>query len=105
MGKDHLALVFGDFQSLSLNRTRIDDDEDKRLRRGATTQNHNKYTEHPVLVRIHSCCFTGETIGSDRCDCGEQLETALSLMGKQSSGVLLYLKQEGRNIGLKHKLL
>jgi GTP cyclohydrolase II len=59
----------------------------------------------PVLVRIHSCCFTGETIGSTRCDCGEQLSSSLRQMSERGRGALLYLKQEGRGIGLRQKLL
>ncbi|KAJ3145881.1 GTP cyclohydrolase II [Geranomyces michiganensis] len=56
------------------------------------------------LVRIHSCCFTGETLRSLRCDCAEQLEEAMRCMAKANRGVVLYLKQEGRGIGLRDKL-
>ncbi|KAJ3410637.1 GTP cyclohydrolase II [Chytridiales sp. JEL 0842] len=56
------------------------------------------------LARIHSCCFTGETLGSLRCDCKEQLQEAMKLMGEEGRGVILYLKQEGRGIGLREKL-
>ncbi len=56
------------------------------------------------LVRIHSECFTGDLLGSLRCDCGEQLRGAISRMAKEGSGVLLYLAQEGRGIGLVNKL-
>ncbi|KAJ3011300.1 GTP cyclohydrolase II [Thoreauomyces humboldtii] len=56
------------------------------------------------LVRIHSCCFTGETIRSMRCDCAEQLEEAMRRMAEVDGGVVLYLKQEGRGIGLRDKL-
>jgi GTP cyclohydrolase II len=56
------------------------------------------------LARIHSCCFTGETLGSLRCDCKEQLQEAMRLMGEEGRGVILYLKQEGRGIGLREKL-
>ena len=58
----------------------------------------------PVLTRLHSECFTGDLIGSLKCDCGEQLRGALKLMGEAGSGVLLYLAQEGRGIGLMNKL-
>ena len=58
----------------------------------------------PVLVRVHSECFTGDVLGSLRCDCGEQLHKAMEIISKEGRGVLLYLKQEGRGIGLKHKL-
>ncbi|MEW6226875.1 MAG: bifunctional 3,4-dihydroxy-2-butanone-4-phosphate synthase/GTP cyclohydrolase II [Bacillota bacterium] len=57
-----------------------------------------------VLVRIHSECLTGDVLRSLRCDCGEQLEKALELIGREGHGVLLYLRQEGRGIGLLNKL-
>ncbi|MDQ7090861.1 MAG: GTP cyclohydrolase II [Methylococcales bacterium] len=57
-----------------------------------------------VLVRIHSECFTGDVLGSRRCDCGEQLDMALRMISEAGSGVLLYLRQEGRGIGLLKKL-
>lgn len=58
----------------------------------------------PVLVRIHSACFTGDVLGSLKCDCGTQLQAALQQMGKSSAGILLYLNQEGRGIGLANKM-
>lgn len=58
----------------------------------------------PVLSRLHSACFTGDLIGSLKCDCGPQLRAALGIMGEQGSGVLLYLNQEGRGIGLANKM-
>lgn len=58
----------------------------------------------PVLVRLHSECFTGDLIGSLRCDCGNQLRGAIAEMSKAGSGILLYLAQEGRGIGLVNKL-
>ncbi len=72
---EHVALVFGDY----LN------------------QKH-------VLVRIHSECLTGDTLGSLRCDCGPQLEAAIDLIAKNGSGILVYMRQEGRGIGLINKL-
>ncbi len=57
-----------------------------------------------ALVRVHSQCFTGDTLGSMRCDCGPQLQTAQELIAHEGHGVLLYLQQEGRGIGLKAKL-
>ncbi|OQW72697.1 MAG: GTP cyclohydrolase II [Proteobacteria bacterium ST_bin11] len=57
-----------------------------------------------VLVRIHSECFTGDVFGSRRCDCGEQLDMALDLINTAGCGVLIYLRQEGRGIGLLKKL-
>jgi 3,4-dihydroxy 2-butanone 4-phosphate synthase/GTP cyclohydrolase II len=60
--------------------------------------------DDPVLVRVHSECMTGEVFGSQRCDCGEQLEAALKMIDEEGSGVLLYMRQEGRGIGLKNKI-
>ena len=60
--------------------------------------------EEPVLVRVHSQCVTGDIFGSMRCDCGDQLATALEQINEEGKGVLLYMKQEGRGIGLLNKL-
>ncbi len=60
--------------------------------------------DRPVLVRLHSECFTGDLIGSLKCDCGEQLRGAVAQIGAEGSGILLYLRQEGRGIGLINKL-
>jgi 3,4-dihydroxy 2-butanone 4-phosphate synthase/GTP cyclohydrolase II len=72
---DHIALVRGDFGP-----------------------------EDPVLVRVHSECLTGDAFGSQRCDCGEQLQAALRMIEEEGRGVLLYMRQEGRGIGLKNKI-
>ncbi len=61
-------------------------------------------TEEPVLVRVHSQCLTGEVFGSLRCDCGEQIEMALEQIAKEGRGVLLYMRQEGRGIGIHNKI-
>ncbi|MCB9421582.1 MAG: GTP cyclohydrolase II [Ardenticatenaceae bacterium] len=74
-GKEHLALVMGD----------------------VTGQDN-------VLVRVHSECFTGDVLGSRRCDCGEQLNRAMQLIALEGRGIILYLRQEGRGIGLLSKL-
>ncbi|MEX0278619.1 MAG: GTP cyclohydrolase II [Ruegeria sp.] len=58
----------------------------------------------PVLARLHSACFTGDLMGSLKCDCGPQLRGALAQMGAEGAGVLLYLNQEGRGIGLANKM-
>lgn len=58
----------------------------------------------PVLCRLHSACFTGDVIGSLKCDCGPQLQAALGQIGAEGAGVLLYLNQEGRGIGLANKM-
>ena len=60
--------------------------------------------DHPALVRVHSECLTGDAFGSRRCDCGEQLEAAMKLIEEEGCGVLLYMRQEGRGIGLKNKI-
>lgn len=73
--KEHLALVMGDVRG-----------------------------RDGVLTRVHSECFTGEVLGSLRCDCGEQLERALRKIGEAGRGVVVYLRQEGRGIGLLNKL-
>ncbi|SFD48495.1 GTP cyclohydrolase II [Roseivivax sediminis] len=58
----------------------------------------------PVLARLHSACFTGDLLGSLKCDCGPQLNAALAQMGAEGAGILLYLNQEGRGIGLANKM-
>ncbi|PPA71812.1 bifunctional 3,4-dihydroxy-2-butanone-4-phosphate synthase/GTP cyclohydrolase II [Jeotgalibacillus proteolyticus] len=74
-GQEHVALVKGDISSVD-----------------------------PVLVRVHSECLTGDVFGSNRCDCGPQLHAALSQIEKEGNGILLYMRQEGRGIGLVNKL-
>lgn len=74
-GKEHLALVKGDI-----------------------------HTPEPVLVRVHSECFTGDTLGSQRCDCQSQLHAAMMQVERAGRGVVLYMRQEGRGIGLTNKL-
>jgi 3,4-dihydroxy 2-butanone 4-phosphate synthase/GTP cyclohydrolase II len=60
--------------------------------------------DEPVLVRVHSSCFTGDILGSLRCDCGEQLHKAMEMVEAEGKGVILYMNQEGRGIGLVNKL-
>lgn len=57
-----------------------------------------------VFVRVHSECFTGDVLGSQRCDCGEQLHTSMKIIAEKGAGVLIYLRQEGRGIGLIEKM-
>ncbi|MFC1553526.1 bifunctional 3,4-dihydroxy-2-butanone-4-phosphate synthase/GTP cyclohydrolase II [candidate division KSB1 bacterium] len=61
--------------------------------------------DEPVLVRVHSECLTGDALGSLRCDCGNQLLSAMSQIEKEGSGILLYMRQEGRGIGLSNKIM
>jgi len=75
-GEHHVALVMGDVES----------------------------ENEPILVRVHSECLTGDAFHSLRCDCGEQLDAALRMIGKAGKGVLLYMRQEGRGIGLVNKV-
>lgn len=72
--KEHMALVFGDVRGKD------------------------------VLVRVHSECFTGDVLGSQRCDCGPQLHYAMDAIAQEGRGIVLYLRQEGRGIGLAEKL-
>ena len=60
--------------------------------------------EDEVLVRVHSSCVTGDILGSLRCDCGSQLQRALRMIDKKGQGLVLYMNQEGRGIGLINKL-
>lgn len=117
--KEHLAIVFGNrIQSDSLYRVRKDETEVDRMIRGAyngklypgrTSSKEILCIKEVLLpkvplVRIHSECYTGETVWSARCDCGEQLEEARRLMTLEGEGVIIYLRQEGRGIGLEEKL-
>jgi len=74
---------------------------------GMPTPEKGRILEHddPILVRAHSECLTGDIFGSARCDCGPQLHAALRQVAKEGRGVVLYLRQEGRGIGLEKKLL
>ncbi len=89
--------AFGDF-NLYCYRNTLDDSCHLALVKGDITGKEN------VLIRVHSECLTGDVFASLRCDCGPQLEGALALIQKEESGVLVYLRQEGRGIGLINKL-
>jgi GTP cyclohydrolase II len=133
--KEHLAIVFGNnIRSKSLDAPREGETEMDRLVRGAYTgrlypgrttsripgadnarspgaaekqEEEDGGSQQPPLVRIHSECYTGETVWSARCDCGEQLDEAarlMSLPGNKAGGIIIYLRQEGRGIGLGEKL-
>jgi 3,4-dihydroxy 2-butanone 4-phosphate synthase/GTP cyclohydrolase II len=62
------------------------------------------HKDEPVMVRVHSSCFTGDILGSLRCDCGEQLHAAMKMVEREGKGAILYMNQEGRGIGLLNKL-
>lgn len=93
----HLPTCFGDFE-LIVYGTTVEDDLHLALVRGDVEGEEN------VLVRVHSQCLTGDVFGSRRCDCGDQLHYALQLIDEEGEGVLLYMRQEGRGIGLMEKL-
>ena len=92
-----LPTGFGDFEAVGY-RSLIDDKHHVALVKGDVAG------EADVLVRVHSECLTGDVFHSLRCDCGEQLESALAMIEREGCGVLLYLAQEGRGIGLLNKL-
>lgn len=131
--KEHLAIVFGEkIRSKTLFRRREGETQGDRMTRGAyigrlrpgrdvadkdditgeeatfDSEGNLIHTlgkeEKATLVRIHSECYTGETAWSARCDCGEQFDEAGRLMGKEGRGCIVYLRQEGRGIGLGEKL-
>jgi 3,4-dihydroxy 2-butanone 4-phosphate synthase/GTP cyclohydrolase II len=92
-----LPTVFGDFTAVGY-RSLIDDKHHVAMVKGEVAGAED------VLVRVHSECLTGDVFHSMRCDCGEQLAAALAMIDKEGRGVLLYLSQEGRGIGLLNKL-
>jgi len=106
-GKDHVCVKiaaiaelpsrFGHFHIFAFYNNR-DDKEHVAVVQGDVTDAED------VPVRVHSECLTGDVLGSLRCDCRDQLETALRLIGKMERGILLYLRQEGRGIGLVNKI-
>jgi 3,4-dihydroxy 2-butanone 4-phosphate synthase / GTP cyclohydrolase II len=93
----HLPTKYGDFELVAFRQTN-------------TGQNHlalkkgNWEKDEPVLVRVHSSCFTGDILHSLRCDCGEQLQRSMEMVEEEGKGVVLYMNQEGRGIGLLNKL-
>lgn len=93
----NLPTDFGDFQAVGFTDI-VDHKENIALVKGRISE------DEPTLVRVHSECLTGDVFGSQRCDCGPQLHAALAQIEKAGSGVLLYMRQEGRGIGLMNKL-
>lgn len=96
----HLPTSFGDFTLIPYEDAQTHLVHLALLKGSVSGNNPN----HPLLVRVHSECLTGDVFGSQRCDCGDQLATALELIEKEDNGILLYLRQEGRGIGLLPKL-
>ncbi|MAE10886.1 MAG: bifunctional 3,4-dihydroxy-2-butanone-4-phosphate synthase/GTP cyclohydrolase II [Dehalococcoidales bacterium] len=92
-----LPTTYGEFTAVAF-KSDVDPDEHLALVMGDIS------TDEPVLVRVHSECLTSDVFGSLRCDCGEQLAQAMRSINKEGRGVLLYMKQEGRGIGLHNKL-
>jgi 3,4-dihydroxy 2-butanone 4-phosphate synthase/GTP cyclohydrolase II len=92
-----LPTVYGEFKAHTYE-TAIDDETHIALTKG------DLGGDEPVLVRVHSRCLTGDTFRSLRCDCGDQLEQAMKMIQEEGTGVLLYMHQEGRGIGLKNKM-
>ncbi len=88
---------YGDFQLVAFKQTN-NDQEHLALIKGSWNE------EEPVLVRVHSSCMTGDIFGSCRCDCGEQLQEAMRMVEEAGKGVIVYMNQEGRGIGLLNKL-
>ncbi|WP_231705890.1 GTP cyclohydrolase II, partial [Effusibacillus lacus] len=93
----HLPTEYGDFQAVVYTNS-IDQKEHVALVKGEIDP------EKPIMVRVHSECMTGDVFGSHRCDCGPQLHAALRQIEANGSGVLLYMRQEGRGIGLINKI-
>ncbi|MEH6938675.1 bifunctional 3,4-dihydroxy-2-butanone-4-phosphate synthase/GTP cyclohydrolase II [Bacillus sp. JJ664] len=92
-----LPTDYGDFRMIGFSNT-VDDKEHAAIVKG------NIDDGKPVLVRVHSECLTGDVFGSCRCDCGPQLHSALNMIEEEGRGVIVYMRQEGRGIGLLNKL-
>jgi len=93
----HLPSRFGDFQVVGFTNNKDGKDH-------AAFVHGDVVDQEDVPIRMHSECLTGDAIGSLRCDCRDQLESALTTLGKMERGILLYLRQEGRGIGLTNKI-
>ncbi|KWT90917.1 bifunctional 3,4-dihydroxy-2-butanone-4-phosphate synthase/GTP cyclohydrolase II [Candidatus Magnetominusculus xianensis] len=94
----NMPTIFGgDFKAIAYENA-VDANVHLALIKGNITANE------PVLVRVHSECLTGDVFGSRRCDCGQQLQKAMEIIDKEGCGVILYMRQEGRGIGLANKL-
>lgn len=92
-----LPTPFGNFELVAFKQTN-NDQEHLAVVKGTWKK------DEPVMVRVHSCCLTGDIFGSLRCDCGPQLHKAMEMIEKEGKGVIVYMNQEGRGIGLLNKL-
>lgn len=97
VGEAKLPTRYGEFIAVAYN-SHLDSKEHIALVKGDVS------TDQPVLVRVHSECLTGDVFGSARCDCGDQLAQAMKMIEKVGRGVFLYMRQEGRGIGLANKI-
>ena len=97
IAESHLPTSYGEFQAIAYT-TSINQDDHIALVKGDISG------DEPVLVRVHSQCLTGDVFTSSRCDCGEQIGLALNAIEKEGRGVFLYMRQEGRGIGLHNKI-
>ena len=93
----HMPTKHGDFELIAFRQTNTGENH-LALKKGSWEK------DEPVLVRVHSSCFTGDILHSLRCDCGEQLQSAMEMVERAGKGVVLYMNQEGRGIGLMNKL-
>jgi GTP cyclohydrolase II len=93
----NIPTIYGDF-SLCLYNNNLDENQHLAFIKGDL----DGYSD--VLVRVHSECFTGDLLGSQRCDCGEQLDRAIQMIAQEPRGAIIYMRQEGRGIGLAEKL-
>lgn len=98
VAKSKLPIQVGDGFEIRVFKNKLDNSEHIVLQKGKWEPNE------PILVRVHSECMTGDIFRSQRCDCGEQLQAALQMVEREGRGVVLYLRQEGRGIGLVNKI-
>jgi len=106
-GLEHLALVKGDVDQVGQEegqRSKVKGQTEDKLHCLTSDLGPLTSNSQPVLVRVHSECFTGDVLGSERCDCGPQLHAAMEMIEKEGRGAVIYMRQEGRGIGLANKL-
>ena len=98
VARSKLPTAFGDFEII------VFQDPDTGEEHLALSQGLDAASTKPILVRIHSECLTGDAFGSLKCDCGPQLHSTMKMISDKGQGVILYLRQEGRGIGLTNKI-